>query len=805
MNTIGRSLDHGQGRSVDPRALIPFAPVARAGKMNGKHDPIAATDRLAMIKRLALILQLCCLAAGAVVHFWIDPGLATAIWSFAALVALALMIWEMAHSVLVGSVALDIVAVLALIVALALGEALAGTIVATMYLGGQWLEDLAHGRVQRDMNALLERAPRVAKRFTKDGLERVDVADIRPGDRLLVSRGEVVPVDGALLSPTAAIDQSSLSGEALPVNASRGDLLLSGVSNASDAFEMQATKPYSQSTYAGIVKLVEEARASKSPTMRIADRYAVFFLIVTVVTSTLAWIISGDPVRALSVLVVATPCPLILAVPIAILSGVSRSARRGVLVKGGDALEALAKAETLLLDKTGTITDGRARLVDIRTVGSMEPPRLLSLAASLEQGSHHVMAESIVAEARRRKLPLSLPERLKEEAGSGLEGWVEGQKVSVGGTAFIGGRIGSGKTLGELQSIAQGRGVTLVCVAVDGQLAGGLFMADSIRIETPTVLQRLRDAGMKKIVLLTGDDARHAGYVAATLGLTEFRSGLQPSDKIAAVHEERARGSVIMVGDGVNDAPALAAADVGVAMGARGAAASAEAADIVLLVDRLDRLVAARQIAERSIAIARQSAIAGMLLSCTAMAVAVTGHLSPIQGALLQELIDIAVILNALRALGASLFRRRPSASLAPAELVALEEEHRGMIEVIGEITALADDSPKLPADELQRRLVDLDILLTDRLLRHEARDEQEIFPRLRGSRRWEPNFTGISRTHMEIRRRLYVFKALAGSLSPDAGDAERREIQRLLDGLAAIAVLHIEEEEEIYRLLEAG
>lgn len=773
--------------------------------MSGTHSPIAASDLLAMLKRLALILQLSCLAIGAIAYFWARPDLALLLWSGAAIAALLLMVWEMAQNILVGSIALDIIALLALFVSLMLGEALAGVIVATMYLGGQWLEDIAHGRVQRDMNALLERAPRFANRISNDQIERVDIADVRPGDKLLVSRGDVIPVDGTLLSPTAAIDQSSLTGEALPVNASRGDLLLSGVSNASDAFEMRATKPYAQSTYAGIVKLVEDARSSKSPTMRIADRYAVFFLIATVLTSTLAWFISGDPVRALAVLVVATPCPLILAVPIAILSGVSRNARRGVLVKGGDALEGLARAETLLLDKTGTITDGRARLLDIRTRGSMEPSRLLSLAASLEQGSHHVMAESIVAEARRRKMALYLPERLKEEAGSGVEGWVEGHKVSVGGTAFIGGRIGNGKSLSEMQSIAQGRGATLVCVAVDDELAGGLLMADSIRIETPTVLQRLRDAGLRRIVLLTGDDARHAEYVAATLGLSEFRSGLQPSDKISAVQAERAKGSVIMVGDGVNDAPALAAADVGVAMGARGAAASAEAANVVLLVDRLDRLVAARQIAERSIAIARQSAIAGMLLSGAAMGVSVAGYLSPIQGALIQELIDIAVILNALRALGAPLLQGRRTGAIAPAEVTSLEDEHRSMTEVIGEITALADDTLDLPADDLRRRLTELDVLLSDRLLRHEARDEQEIFPRLRGKGRWEPIFTGISRSHMEIRRRLYVFNTLVRSLSAEAGDAERREIQRLLDGLAAIAILHIEEEEEIYRLMETA
>jgi P-type E1-E2 ATPase len=311
-----------------------------------------------------------------------------------------------------------------------------------MYLGGQWLEDIARGRVQRDMNELLERAPRFANRFIGNQLERVDIAEVLPGDRLLVSRGEIVPVDGILLSPSAAIDQSSLTGEALPVEAKHGGLLLSGVSNAADAFEMEASKTYAQSAYAGIVTLVEEARTSKSRTMRIADRYAVVFLIATLAASAFAWMISGDPLRALSVLVVATPCPLILAVPIAILSGISKNARRGILVKGGEALELLAEAETLLLDKTGTVTDGRARILDIRTIDGFEPSRLLSLVASLEQGSHHVMAESIVTEAKRRSLSLHLPDQIKEEAGSGLEGRVDGQKVGVGAAAFIQARTG---------------------------------------------------------------------------------------------------------------------------------------------------------------------------------------------------------------------------------------------------------------------------------------------------------------------------------------------------------------------------
>jgi soluble P-type ATPase len=330
-------------------------------------------------------------------------------------------------------------------------------------------------------------------------------------------------------------------------------------------------------------------------------------------------------------------------------------------------------------------------------------------------------------------------------------------------------------------------------------------MADHIRIEAPTVLRRIRDSRIKRIVLMTGDHPARARSVATTLGIDEFKSDMTPQDKIAAVQEEKAHGRVIMVGDGVNDAPALAAADVGVAMGARGAAASSEAANVVLLVDRLDRLVTARQIADRSMAIARQSAVAGILLSAAAMVLAMTGHLSPVAGALLQEAIDVAVIVNALRALGRPAWPGGRHRSLTAEELCKLEAEHRQIADVIDQTASLADSVADLTGNELHCRLNELDALLDERLLQHERSDEDELFPRLRGTFGREPIFTGLSRTHMEIRSRVHMFKIMVQSLPADPGTIERRDIQRLLDGLVAIATLHFEEEEEVYRLLEAG
>jgi len=764
-----------------------------------------SNDRWSRVKRFALFLEVGCLIAGLVLHLSSSGGDANLVWSAGTIVALVLMTTEMLRNAFRGNFALDFIAAVAMLAAVILGEALAGVVVATMYLGGQWLEDLAHGRVQREMNALLERAPRIARRFANDRLEHVDVVDILPGDRLLVSRGEIVPVDGMLLSPTAILDQSSLTGEALPAKMVKGDGLLSGVTNAADAFEMQATRTSAESTYSGIVKLVEGAQSSKSPAMRLADRYSVAFLLLTALASGLAWLISGSPIRALAVLVVATPCPLILAVPIAILSGVSRAARRGILIKGGEALEHLADADTLLMDKTGTITDGRAHLLDIRTFDDFDPSELLRYAASLDQGSQHVTAVAIVEAARERMLSLHLPEDLKEEAGSGIEGRVEGRKIGLGSVEFIQARSTGLERLAQLQSVARSRSANLVCVAVDGVLAGGLLMGDNIRIETPTVLRRLREAGIRRFVLLTGDHPDNAKDVAATLGIDDFKSEMKPQDKIAAVKDERTRGRVIMVGDGVNDAPALAAADVGVAMGARGAAASAEAANVVLLVDRLDRLVAARAIAHRSVQIAKQSAVAGILLSVLAMGAAIAGYLSPIEGAILQEAIDVSVILNALRALGQPGWLGGRHRLLTAAQLSELETEHRQMSDVIAHITALADDIPHLASDELRLRLTALEVQLRQQLLKHEMHDEGELFPRLRGEPGSAEMLTGLSRAHMEIRRRLLMFATLAGSLPANPGAIERRDIQRLLDGLAAIAVLHFEEEEEIYRLVESG
>jgi heavy metal translocating P-type ATPase len=466
-----------------------------------------------------------------------------------------------------------------------------------------------------------------------------------------VRQGEVVPVDGTVASGFAVLDQSALTGESAPVERQPGDAVLSGSTNTGAVFDLKATAPAAESTFAGIIRLVEAAQQSKAPMVRLADRYALWFLAVTVAVTGGAWLASGDPIRALAVLVVATPCPLILAVPVAIIAGVSRSAKRGVLVKGGGVLERLARIRRIVIDKTGTLTEGRAGLLAVQPSGRFSSDELLRLAATLDLASSHVLAEALVAAARGRGLALGKPMDVKEDPGAGIEGTVEDRHVIIGAPGYLRARLGCGNAAVPAVTIP---GAVTVAVAVDGAMAGALIFSDQIRAEVPHTLQRLRSAGVARIVLASGDSEQVARRVGSRLDVDESQGALTPQDKVAIVLRERSGGPVMMVGDGVNDAPALAAADVGVALGARGAVASSEVADVVLLVDRIDRLADAIEIAQRSRRIAIECAVAGIALSLVAMAVAALGFLPPVQGALLQEAIDVGVISNALRALGAA-------------------------------------------------------------------------------------------------------------------------------------------------------
>ena len=589
------------------------------------------------------------LVLGLAAHFsgwehWAGP-----IWTAATVPVLVVLLIEIVVSLRRGDVGLDIVAALSMLAALVFAEYLAAVVVAVMYSGGQYLESFAERRASREMTALLARVPRSTLRQRNGRLEEVALEAVEPGDRLVIRKGDVVPVDGAVVDGVAVLDQSALTGESMPVQQKVGDPVLSGSTNAGEAFHLAATRRAAESTYAGIVRLVAAAQRSRAPMSRLADRYAMVFLAATVALAGAAWAWTGDPIRAVAVLVVATPCPLILAVPVAIVSGLSRAAKQGILIKGGQALETLARVRSLVIDKTGTLTHGRARVVSIDVASGQSADELLRIAASLDQASKHMIAQAIVEEAQKKGLQLAVPGDVVETAGEGLEGRVEGHHVVVGGYRFVSDKVlGVGLALWRADRPA---GAAAVAVGIDGKFAGVLILADELRAGTQALLQSLRALGVERIVLATGDRHDVAELVARGLSIDALRSELTPDQKTLVVLSERKHGPVMMIGDGVNDAPALAAADLGVAMGAKGAAASAEAADVVLLVDQLDRILPAMEIARRSRFIALQSVYAGIGLSVAGMIAAALGFISPVQGAVLQELIDIAVILNALRSL----------------------------------------------------------------------------------------------------------------------------------------------------------
>jgi len=617
------------------------------GPVRDTQIPITAAlsaDRLNIallgIALLGLLAGLALLLAG-------QPRLGTLVWTAGVTPVLAGLVVEIIRSLWQGEVGLDIVAALSMSAALFFGETLAAAVVALMYSGGTFLESFAEGRARREMSNLLSRVPRTATRHRNGTLEEVALDVIAPGDLLLIRQGDVAPADGTLASDRALLDQSALTGESMPARLAHDQDVMSGSTNAGEAFDLRVTRRAADSTYAGIVRLVAAAQASKAPMARLADRWSLLFLAVTVALATAAWWFSGDPIRAVAVLVVATPCPLILAVPVALVAGLSRAAHFGVLIKGAKPLESLARIRTLILDKTGTLTDGRPQILSIAPQGDSSADTVLSYAAALDQVSKHPIAQAIVAAAHAQGLRLPLPDQVVETAGAGVTGRIDGHDVVVGGAGYVAASLG-----GTVPDAAMMQaGAVVVSVGVDGRIIGHITMADALRSGTADLLAGLRRLGITRILLATGDRQAVADAVTTGLGLDGVRADLSPDQKVLLVLSERENGPVMMVGDGVNDAPALAAADVGVAMGARGAAASAEAADVVLLVDHLDRLLPGIAIAQGARRIALQSVVAGIGLSVIGMGFAALGYLTPVQGALLQEVIDVAVILNALRAL----------------------------------------------------------------------------------------------------------------------------------------------------------
>jgi heavy metal translocating P-type ATPase len=730
-------------------------------------------------------------------------GVSSACWIAAIVLALVPLAYTIARDLLRGDTGVDLIALLALAGALALGEYAAGAVIAVMYTSGTALEQYASGRARRELSALLERAPRVVHRYEDGELAAPALADVVPRDRLLVKPGEVLPVDGTVSSDLALLDESVLTGESRLAERARGDAVRSGAVNAGGPFDMIATTTAAESTYAGIVRLVREAQREKAPFVRLADRYALIFLPLTLVIAGAAWAASGDAVRGLAVLVVATPCPLILAAPIALMAGISRAAERGIVMKGGTALEALGNAKVLLFDKTGTLTMGRPAVSDVVT-DTADADEVVRLAASLDQVSAHVLASAIVSAARERGVSLTMPAEVEEEVGRGIRGRVGGRLVAVGRADWI----ASGPQpawVRKLRRRTSFEGAINVFVGIDGEMAGAFILEDPVRPDTGRTMRALRTAGIRRMIMVTGDHVDVAETVGAAVGVDEVLAERSPADKVAAVRAERAHGATIMVGDGVNDAPALAAADVGVAMGARGSTASSEAADVVLVVDRLDRLVEALRISHRARRIALESVIAGMGMSVVVMVIAAFGYLPPTLGAVVQEGIDVAVILNALRALG-GYGRAAPAGGREARLSQRFRAEHQELLPVVNRNRTVAD---RLDASDAAAALADVRAVhafLVDDLLPHEANEEASFYPVIAETLGGEDPTAAMVRGHVEIAHLVRVLGRLLDELPPEGpGADDLPELRRVLYGLYAILRLHFAQEEEAYLSLFAG
>jgi heavy metal translocating P-type ATPase len=589
-------------------------------------------------------------------------------WIFSAY-ALAVAAWQavgMVRDILRGHFGLDILAVTAIIATVLVGEYVASLIVVLMLTGGEALEDYAGRRAKRELDALLARAPQQAHRVVDDHFVDVPIDDVQPGDVLLVRPSEIVPVDGTLRSTETALDESSITGESLPVEKQAGDELLSGSVNGQVAVQMVATARAADSQYQQIVALVAGAAASKAPVVRLADRYAVPFTAFSLLLAGVAWWVSGDPVRFAEVLVLATPCPLLIAAPVAFMGGMSRAARNGVIVKGGGVLEQLARARSAVFDKTGTLTHGAPELVAVRPEPGFDADGLLALVASAEQYSSHVLAASMIDAATERGLRLTEADGAREAATNGVVARIGAREVVVGKYAFV------LEHAPDTRRTDIAPGELAVYVSVDGRYAGALLARDRLRDNAHATLDRLEALGVTHTMMLTGDAQATADHIAAELGIERVRAECLPADK---VHEVAAIAErpVIMVGDGVNDAPVLAAADIGIAMGARGATAASESADAVILVDDISRTAKAVEVGRDTVRIALQSIWLGIVVSVGLMVIAAFGFIPATAGALLQEFVDLAAILFALRAIGG----RRDAAAAAPARQRAAASARR--------------------------------------------------------------------------------------------------------------------------------
>lgn len=562
-----------------------------------------------------------------------------------ALISAMPLLIDMLKSLRHGTYGIDILAITAIVTSVLLGEYWAGMIIVLMLTGGEALEDYAEKRAKTELTSLLERAPKKAHLLKGDKTVEIPIEEVLIGNKLLIRPGDVIPVDGIITEGTSTLDESSITGESVPVSKKVGDTILSGSVNMDSALTIKVLRSAKDSQYEQIVKLVKSAAASQAPFVRLADRYSIPFTIISFVIAGTAWAVSGDPLRFLQVIVVATPCPLILAAPIALISGMSRSAKQGIIVKNGSALERLAEIKTIAFDKTGTLTRGTPVVSLVTNYGKFSKNEVIEVAAVLEQKSNHILAKAIVSKAHSLKLKVPKAKNVRETPGYGVVGQVGKKQVLVGKVKYI-------QQHGVLlpKSInTKGFSTTTSLVVIDDTVAGAIAFEDQLRPESKSTLSRLKQIGIKHLLMVTGDNQKTADTIAKKIGLTDVQAECLPADKLLAV-ENVIDKPVAFVGDGVNDAPVLTAADVGIALGARGSTAASESADVVIMLDDISRVATGVEIAKRTFSIAKQSILIGIFISIGLMFIFSTGRFAPVYGAAIQEVVDVIVIFNALRA-----------------------------------------------------------------------------------------------------------------------------------------------------------
>lgn len=555
------------------------------------------------------------------------------------LIALS-MLKEMIKTLRSGSYGVDLLAITAVAATLAVGQYWAAMIVLIMLVGGDSLEDYASKKAHTELKALLDNSPQTAHKVVADKLVDIKVDEANIGDQLVVKPGETVPVDGHIIKGSSMFDESSLTGESRPITKNVSDTVYSGSINGDSAITMTVDKLAKDSQYQRLIQLVKQADSTPAHFVRMADRYAVPFTGIAFVIAGIAWFVSKDPVRFAEVLVVASPCPLILAAPVALVSGMSRSSRNGIVVKTGSVLEKMATAKTAAFDKTGTITSGRLFVDQIKPVAGTTKEELLSYAASAEQSSGHILARSLLNYAVKHDVNLLEVQRLSEVTGNGVTAQIAGQTIKVGKASFVAPNANIVETT-----------QTCVYVSLNDRYIGTITFIDKLRLEAAQTMQTLRDHGVKHLMMLTGDQQAIAQTIAKEVGIDDVRAKLLPEEKIQALKAvPESEHPVIMVGDGVNDAPSLTVADVGIAMGAHGATAASESADVVILKDDLLKVAKAVEIAQDTLRIARQAVLIGIFICVFLMLVASTGLIPAIVGAMFQEVIDTVSILWGLRA-----------------------------------------------------------------------------------------------------------------------------------------------------------